>query len=344
MKKIKKLFSNYLFNILLVFSLTIFVLWFSLKDNFDEIVLLIKNIDHTYLLLLVIVVLAIQFFIGMALTLLTKISNPHYKLIHGIQNGLVASFFHGVTPGSSGGQVAQVYIFKKQNVDISDAASVLWMDFIIYQSTMVVVVFVLLITKLSYFMAYFSNLLILVILGFIISSGIIVSLWALVKFDKIYHFITTKGIEICHRLHLINDKQNTIDTLNKQLKRFDNETKKLKANKIVIIEVIICNIIRLLLYYSIPFICLKALGIDIKAIELVKVMAMSSYISMINCFIPIPGASGGTEATYVIMFSKIFGKVAASSSMLLWRFMSYYFVMIIGGLTFLYVKIFSSKK
>ena len=82
MKKIKKLFSNYLFNILLVFSLTIFVLWFSLKDNFDEIVLLIKNIDHTYLLLLVIVVLAIQFFIGMALTLLTKISNPHYKLIH----------------------------------------------------------------------------------------------------------------------------------------------------------------------------------------------------------------------------------------------------------------------
>ena len=66
MKKIKKLFSNYLFNILLVFSLTIFVLWFSLKDNFDEIVLLIKNIDHTYLLLLVIVVLAIQFFIGMA--------------------------------------------------------------------------------------------------------------------------------------------------------------------------------------------------------------------------------------------------------------------------------------
>ena len=86
------------------------------------------------------------------------------------------------------------------------------------------------------------------------------------------------------------------------------------------------------------------MGIDIKAIELVKVMAMSSYISMINCFIPIPGASGGTEATYVIMFSKIFGKVAASSSMLLWRFMSYYFVMIIGGLTFLYVKIVSSKK
>ena len=82
MKKIKKLFSNYLFNILLVFSLTIFVLWFSLKDNFDEIVLLIKNIDHTYLLLLVIVVLAIQFFIGLALTLLTKISNPNYKIIH----------------------------------------------------------------------------------------------------------------------------------------------------------------------------------------------------------------------------------------------------------------------
>lgn len=72
MKKIKKLFSNYLFNILLVFSLTIFVLWFSLKDNFDEIVLLIKNIDHTYLLLLVIVVLAIQFFYRYGIDIINK--------------------------------------------------------------------------------------------------------------------------------------------------------------------------------------------------------------------------------------------------------------------------------
>lgn len=344
MKTLKKLFSNYLFNILLVLGLTIFALWFALKDDYDEIILLIKNVNQTYLIILLVVVLAIHFFIGLAITLLTKISNPQYKLSYGIQNGLVASFFHGVTPSASGGQVAQVYIFKKQNVDISDAASVLWMDFIIYQSTMVIIVLLLLIARFKYFMAYFSNLLILVILGFVISSGIIISLWALVKFEKVYHFITTKGIEIGHKLHLIKDKQNTIDSLNKQLKRFDSEIKKLKDHKLVIIKVIICNIIRLLLYYSIPFICLKALDINIGIYDLIKVMAMSSYISMINCFIPLPGSSGGTEATYVLMFSKIYGKVAASSSMLLWRFTSYYFVMIIGGLTFLYVKIINSKK
>lgn len=38
------------------------------------------------------------------------------------------------------------------------------------------------------------------------------------------------------------------------------------------------------------------------------------------------------------MFSTIFGKLGATSSMILWRFASYYFMLILGGLTFIWVK------
>ncbi|MCI5773966.1 MAG: flippase-like domain-containing protein [Erysipelotrichaceae bacterium] len=337
MKKIK--WKNYLLNILLVISLSLFVLWLSFKDNYQEIITMLRNINGGYLLLCVVIVLLIQVFIGLGLTLLTSLSNPHYRLKDGVLNALVASFFHGVTPSSSGGQFAQVYVFKKQKVDICDAASVLWMDFIIYQATMVLVVLVLLIVRFAYFERYFSNLLLLVLLGFFINSIIIVGLWALGRFPKVYTFITTKGIDIGCKLKLIKNKEKIVATIDAQLMRFDAETKKLSNHRKLILEVIACNVARLLLYYSIPFFCFLALDIHVSFTVLIDVIAMTAYISMINAFIPIPGSSGGTEAMFVLMFSKVFGLVNASSTMLLWRILSYYLVMLIGGLAFIYVKI-----
>ena len=38
------------------------------------------------------------------------------------------------------------------------------------------------------------------------------------------------------------------------------------------------------------------------------------------------------------MFSTIFGKAYASSIMIIWRFATYYMMLVIGGLVFLYAK------
>ena len=81
MKKNK--LRNYLLNILLVVSLSLFVLWLSFKDNYQEIITVLSNINIWYLLLCVIVVFLIQGFVGLALTLLTSLSNPHYRLRDG---------------------------------------------------------------------------------------------------------------------------------------------------------------------------------------------------------------------------------------------------------------------
>jgi uncharacterized protein (TIRG00374 family) len=59
---------------------------------------------------------------------------------------------------------------------------------------------------------------------------------------------------------------------------------------------------------------------------------------MVNAFIPLPGASGGTEATFLLMFSTIFNQLDVRMVMLLWRFMSYYFDMMLGAIVFLIAK------
>ncbi len=338
MKTLKKLLKSYTFNILLVVVFTGLVLWLTLKDNYKEILSMLASANLGWLLLIPLLAILYQVIIGWILRKLTLLSNPHYKLSQGIVNAFVASFFHGVTPSASGGQFAQVYIFKKQGVRISDSASILWMDFIIYQATMVASVFVLLLLKFSYFYQHYSQFFILVLAGFCVNGAVIIGLWALATFPKVYTWLSTKGLLIGVKLHIVKDKEKALNNLNIQLERFGSEIKKLKHHRKTIIQVLIANSIRLLLYYSIPYFCALALNIQVDPSYILDILALSSFVSMINCFIPIPGASGGTEATFILMFSTIFGSIAASSIMILWRIATYYFVMILGGLTFIYAK------
>lgn len=333
-----KKMTNYLVNLLLIVGLTGFVLWFTLKDNFNEVMGILSQVQFSWLAVIVFVVLFYQLVIGWILTQLTKMSNPHYKLRHGFLNALVASFFHGITPSASGGQFAQVYVFKKQGVAVSDSASVLWMDFVVYQSTMILSVLLLILCRFHYFYTNYSQFFILVLFGFFINGLVIVGLWALAKFPVVYTWLSTKGIVIAHKLHIVKDEQKALTSLQSQLERFASETKRLKNHRILIVKIVIANLFRLALYYSIPFFCAKALGIKIGPELLISVMALSSFVSMINAFIPIPGASGGTEATYVLMFSTILGKLGATTTMILWRVTTYYFIMIIGAIAFIIVK------
>ena len=63
----------------------------------------------------------------------------------------------------------------------------------------------------------------------------------------------------------------------------------------------------------------------------ILVMIMSSYV-------PIPGASGGMEYSFVAMFSFFVINAKLSAALLLWRLLTYYVPMIFGGVVFITLK------
>ena len=71
------------------------------------------------------------------LLLYARLYTKKYKYHQAIANQLIGVFYSDITPGSSGGQFAQIYTFKKQGLPISTAASILVMAFIVYQSVLV---------------------------------------------------------------------------------------------------------------------------------------------------------------------------------------------------------------
>ena len=336
---IKKIFSNTFVNLGFIIAIGAFVLWLVLKDDPDVILNTIASADPWILLLALFLVFVWQFMVGLCLKVLTNITHPEYRASQGLLNSFVASLFHGLTPSASGGQIAQIYVYKKQGVDIGDSGSVLWLEFIIYQSVLTLVSLFFIIIKFPYFYSNFSNLFAIVIIGFALNTAIIFFIYGLAKFKRLHEWIKNKGVYLGHRVHLVKDPEKTIASIEVQLEKFRSEAEKLRHNKGVIIKCGLLCVIRLLVYYAIPYVVFLALGVPLSFELFLNSIAMGSFVSIATGLIPIPGASGGAEAIFVLMFGNLFGANIVSGAMLLWRFLTFYLVMFIGAGCFAYLRL-----
>lgn len=86
--------------------------------------------------------------------------------------------------------------------------------------------------------------------------------------------------------------------------------------------------------YSIPFFAAKALYLNVSIGQLAEFIGICSFVYMITAFVPIPGASGGSEGVYFMLFSPVLGEIGTPTTLLIWRFVTYYLGLILGGLVF----------
>ena len=100
---------------------------------------------------------------------------------------------------------------------------------------------------------------------------------------------------------------------------FTKEINEMKHEKKIIVKTVLWNVVRMTVQFSLPFFIARALGIQLGPDKFVDCLALASFVLMTNAFIPIPGASGGTELVFVQLFRFLVGGLKASGIMILWR-------------------------
>ena len=231
------------------------------------------------------------------------------------------NFFHAVTPFSSGGQPYEIYSLKKSGLKITDATNVSVQSFITYQIALVLLGVIAVICNYK-FNLFLENKMLskLVTLGFIINLLVIVVLFLITFTKRISGFIL--------KFHIFKDKEKIKNNLNKYLKDFNDGAKKIFENKFRFIGLVLLQFISLVSLYLIPFVLF--MGIDIYINPLIVIMT-SAYVMLIGSFVPIPGGTGGLEYGFIMFFSTFNSSKVVTAVMLLWRFITYYFGMILGA-------------
>lgn len=327
----KKTIKNKL-SLLIVLLLTIVVLYFSLRNDFDDVVQELRNANIWWFLIAVISVLGYYFLSSVSMHLIIKKYNKDYTLWQTVKLKFKTKFFDTITPTSTGGQPYQVYSLTSSGISVLDSTNICLQSFVVFQVALVLMgITAVCANNILHLFTANEGLKILVLIGSLINTGIAVFLFLVSFTTKFNNFIYRKVINIAVKLHLVKDVEKTNKMYEEYVKNVKAGTTSLLKNKKEFLLIILLNFVGLCLEYIVPLFVLYSIG-DYTSFGAFKCIIASAYVLLMGSFIPLPGGTGGLEYGFVSFFGNFLTGGKLTTLMLLWRFITYYLIMILGAI------------
>lgn len=319
-------------NIVILVVITLLVLYFSLKDNFKEIVTQILTMNIWFLLIAFILQFIYWLLRSYPIYTFCKKINKNFKFGQAFQLTLRTQFFNAVTPFATGGQPYQIYYLKQCGIDYASSTGVVLENFIVYQIALVTLGLVALFSNQIFHI--FNKVQLLqkfIALGFIVNTLVIIVMFGVSFSKKVNKTLISLGIKLLTKLRIVKDKEKTLKKWDENITKFHNSAKVLLKDKKMFMLNILYNFLALCCLYLVPLFVLYAMG-NFNAFSAGVSIVTCAYIMIIGSFVPVPGATGGLEYGFVQFFGNFVTGSTLSALMLVWRFITYYFGMIIGAI------------
>ncbi len=320
-------------NVVILIGITLLVLYFALKDDYQNIIHELRHVQTGWLGLTFVLVILYWIIRSKAIHIFSKKFVSKTKYLSSLQLMIRTQFFNAVTPFATGGQPYQIYHLVKDGMKITTATSVIIQNFIVYQIAIVLLGGMAVIVNHACSL-YQKNVLLgrLVTLGFIINTAVIVVLFMVAFSKKLNKKLIHIGITVLTKLKIVKDKKKKLEEWDEYINHFHESASLLLKNKGEFFFTIFLNIVALVLLYSVPLVLLYGMG-DYTSFSWFEAIVTSAYVMLIGSFVPIPGGSGGLEYGFIAFYSNFITGSKLMAIMLLWRFVTYYFGMIVGAIT-----------
>ena len=321
-------------NYVVLALVTILVLFFSLKDNYKEIIDTLFKMDIKWLVVGLLCVVAYWFLKTIPLYYFTKSHKKDFKYSSAVILLLRTQFVNAITPFATGGQPYQVYYLNKEGVRSSTSTSIILENFIVYQIALVFLGIVAMMCNFFFHIFPHNDILThLITLGFVINTVVIIVSFIVAFGKKISKKIINFGINILSKLRIVKDKEAKLEKWNESITNFHKSAKVLMNDKKLFFSMIFVNLVALSILYIIPVFVLYAAG-NFNSVNVGLAIIASAYVMLIGSFVPIPGGTGGLEYGFIKFYGFFIQGSLLSATMLIWRFITYYFGLIVGAVAF----------
>ena len=320
-----------LISFLLIAVVTFLVLYFSLKDDYKNILYEINNINKLWLLVAFLLMFLYCILKALVRKQLVSKFNKKYSYFASLKLSLELNFFNGVTPFSTGGQPYEVYSLIKSDIKGTEATNVMIQNFITYQIALVFLGTLAMGTNRLIHIFPNGFLTSLITIGFSINLFVIVILFVVTFCKRIDKFLMKIIVFILSKFKVVKDTDATIQKFQKYLEEFHEGATMLLKDKKNFICMILLQLVALSILYLIPLILLYGMG-DYTSLNWYKTIIISAYVMLIGSFVPIPGGTGGLEYGFIAFYGNFIKGSKLNAIMLLWRFITYYFGIFLGAI------------
>ena len=337
---------KYLIYIIIVLIATGISLTMSLwGDNFNKVIDTMGSADWRWFGLMLGLVAVSYMLEALIILVFCRLFTRKYKFHQGLATSMIGQFYSDVTPGASGGQAMQVYTMKTQGVQVSNAASIMVMSFILYQSSLILFDIVALVVEwdkvisinVKLFDAYIPMWPI-ILAGFALNLAVIALLFTMSYSHHFHNFILHYAIGILGKFRILKDPDKSRESLRVQVENFKIELKHLLYNIPVLLLQLFFYILILFVRNSIPYFSALAvhatnLGDSFDFMTMLHTCFLTSFHQMCTGLIPLPGSAGVSEVFFEKLFSDFFqGAGVIQSAQILWRTATFHIVLVVSGI------------
>ena len=329
-KKKNNLYKN-LFNVGFLLALLILTIWLIFKDqDIGKIFKLVSDIAPIFMLVCFILVILFVCSESVIIKYLMSTVNIKVPLLNCIRYSFVGFFYSCITPSASGGQPMQIFYMQRQNIDIPTATIILMVVTIEYKFVLVAIGLGLVAFGQGLLATIDGEVVFFLYVGIVLNVVCVAIMSILVFMPNTAKFGITKGYALLKKLHIMKEKNNRAERLERSMEKYKHASAYLKANKVAVFNTTLITFLQRFFLFFITYIVYLAMGNSEK--DAITITLLQAIVSIAVDMLPLPGGMGISERLYLLIFSPIFGgSTAAVASMMVSRGFSYYVLVIVSA-------------
>ena len=312
-------------NLIFFFALIIFTFWYIFKDqDLNALVQAIKSANIIYIIIGTFIMLLTFTMESINIkSILAKLGEKKFSIFTGLKYTFIGNFFSAITPAATGGQPVEIYYMNKDGIKAANGTMAMLLQLCGFQISTIVYSIICAILNphlLSDGIVWFY------ILGIAINGAALAFMLICVFADKLLKRIINWNMNMLKKIGLKNADRMQIK-MEEAINQYSESSAFIKSHMWVFFKAIFRVFIQIGLYHSIPFFVYKAFGLS--DLNFFQMFSMQAVLYTTVSGIPLPGAIGISETLFLKLYKMAFGEALLSGAMLLCRFVSFYFYLIV---------------
>ena len=324
--------KNKIFNITVVVLFAgILLSFFIYTKGLDYLMIQIKTLNLSWIFMAVVGVILFLLFETLILYIITKeFCNVPNLFVKSVRYEMIGQFFGAITPCASGSHAMQLYAMTENDIPAGISGSILMIKFLTHQIVIILYLILALIFEFSYFNAKINYFLYLCIGGFIVHLSIILGAILFCVNRKMTERILTFSIRVLSKIRIVKNTEATYKKIELELENFHENAVLITKHMKMWINTLILTALQWLAYFSIPYFIYRSFGFDSAGIWII--IAAQIFLTNFMTIIPLPGAEGGAEGGFFVIYSLFFSADTVIAAILIWRVITYYLVIAVSSI------------
>ena len=323
---------------IILFTAAVFIILIFFTNGTNQLIQLLAGIKYRWIAAAFGCMAAYWLMDSFIILSITRILFEKQRFVDSIKVTMIGQFFNAITPFATGGQPAQAYVMIKDGVRAGHAISILIVKSVLYQATLLLYTLIMVSFKAPFFAARIPHFFLLYFIGVAINASVIF-LYILFLYNRAAaQKVMALIFGIIKKIRFLKNLEDTQEKFEAGLKSFNDGAVMLRNAKSTVLKSLVFQVMQLTFYFLIPYFIYMA--VESGRASIWNMIAAQSVVTMITLMVPTPGSAGGAEGTGYLFFRMFFGPSVVVPVVLIWRLITYYSVVVFGGL----VSIFAPEK